>query len=77
MVTLDEKIQRTQRLLRKLQEDEPMLAIRLAHVGHEQRESSQRFAAEILAQTQAELERLLEVQAAVAYSEMTFPAPAD
>jgi len=54
-----------------------MMAIRLAHLGHEQRESSKRFAAEIMAQTQAELERLQEAQAAIAYSEMTIPAPAD
>jgi len=77
MVTLDEKIERAQRLLRKMQDDEPMMAIRLAHLGHEQRESSKRFAAEIMAQTQAELERLQEAQAAIAYSEMTIPAPAD
>ena len=76
MVTLDEKIQRAQRLLRKLQDYEPMLAIRLAHVGEEQRESSRRFAAEIMAHTQAELKRLKEAQAA-AYSELTIPAPAD
>jgi hypothetical protein len=77
MVTLEEKIQRTQRLLRRLQDDEAMLAIRLAQLGQEQRESSTKFAAQIMAQTQAELQRLMEARASVAYSELAFPAPAD
>jgi hypothetical protein len=37
MITLDEKIARTQRLLRRLEEDEPYLRIRLSALGAEHR----------------------------------------
>ena len=60
MIPLDEKIERTQRLLRRLEEDQPLLAIRVAPLGREQQESAKKFATQLLVQTKAELERLLE-----------------
>jgi hypothetical protein len=75
MLSLDEKIERTQRLLRRLEEDEPLLALRVAELGAEQQESSKRFAAQMIAQAKAELDRLVEAQACEA--DLSIPAPAD
>jgi hypothetical protein len=75
MLPLQERIEKTQRLLRRLEEDEPLLARRVAELGSEQQESSKRFAAQVIAHTRAELQRLEEAQACEADS--SFPAPAD
>jgi rubrerythrin len=75
MITLDEKIERTRRLLRRLEEDEPLLATRVAELGREHQESAKRFAARVLRETRAELERLLDRQSSDYDS--FFPSPAD
>jgi len=75
MLSLDEKIDRTQRLLRRLEEDAPLLARRVAELGPEHQESSKRFAAQMMAQTRTELEKLRAAQAN--RFELAFPAPAD
>jgi hypothetical protein len=75
MLSLDEKIDRTQRLLRRLEEDAPLLARRVAELGPEHQESSKRFAALMMAQAQAELEKLRAAQAN--RFDLAFPAPAD
>jgi hypothetical protein len=60
MIPLDEKIERTQRLLRRLEEDQPLLAIRVAALEREHQESAKKFAAQLLSHTRAELRRLRE-----------------
>ena len=59
MITLEERIARTQRLLRRLEEDQPYLRTRLAVLSDEHRQSAHAFADRIRAEAEAELERLL------------------
>jgi len=59
MISLEEKISRTERLLRRLEEDEPYLRVRVAALGNEHRQEVNAFAARVRAQAEAELERLL------------------
>ena len=59
MITLEERIVRTQRLLRRLQEDQPYLRARLAVLGDEHRRSVHAYADRVRAAAEAELERLL------------------
>ena len=75
MIPLDEKIERTQRLLKRLEEDEPLLAVRVAELGREHQESAKRFAARLLDETRAELQRLLD-RRSLNYDPY-LPAPAD
>jgi len=75
MLPLDERIERTERLLRRLEEDEPLLALRLADLGADHRQSAKFFAAQVMAETRAELQKLMERKS----SDFDFflPAPAD
>jgi rubrerythrin len=75
MIPLEEKIERTQRLLRRLEEDEPLLAARVAELGREHQESVKRFAARVLRETRAELQRLLDRKSSD--YDAFFPSPAD
>ena len=75
MISLDEKIERTRRLLRRLEEDQPLLAMRVADLGREHQESAKSFVAEMMAQTRAELEKLKQQQAKE--FDISVPAPAD
>lgn len=59
MITLEEKIARTERLLRRLEEDEPYLRVRLSALGAEHRQSAHAFADRVRAEAEAELARLL------------------
>jgi hypothetical protein len=59
MVTLEEKIARTQRLLRRLEEDQPYLQVRLSALGDEHRQSTNAFVDRVRAEAEAELRRLL------------------
>ncbi|MFI5095746.1 MAG: hypothetical protein ACHQIK_20155 [Candidatus Acidiferrales bacterium] len=59
MITLEERIARTQRLLRRLEEDQPYLQVRLSVLGAEHRESANAFADRMRAEAEAELQRLL------------------
>ncbi|HEX7422406.1 MAG TPA: hypothetical protein VF311_00765 [Terriglobales bacterium] len=59
MITLEERIARTQRLLRRLEEDQPYLHVRLSALGAEHRQSANAFADRVRAEAEAELERLL------------------
>jgi len=60
MITLDERIARTERLLRRLQEDQPYLQFRLAPLGAEYRQSANDYANRVRAEAEAELRRLLQ-----------------
>jgi hypothetical protein len=62
MITLEEKIARTQRLLQRLEEDQPYLRMRLSPLGAEHRQSANAFAERVRAEAEAELQRLLAEQ---------------
>jgi hypothetical protein len=62
MITLEEKIARTQRLLRRLEEDQPYLHVRLSTLGAEHRQSTNAFVDRVRAEAEAELQRLLAEQ---------------
>lgn len=59
MITLEERIARTQRLLRRMEEDRPYLHVRLSALSAEYRQSSNAFADRVRAEAEAELQRLL------------------
>ena len=58
-ITLDERIARTERFLRRLEEDRPYLSVRVAPLTPEHRDSVSNYSAWIRSQTEAELKRLL------------------
>jgi hypothetical protein len=75
MITLEEKIARTERLLRRLEEDQPYLRARLSALGTEHRQSAHAFAERVRAEAEAELQRLLAERTPIL--EWTAPQPAD
>jgi len=64
MITLEERIAKTRRLLRRLEEDQPYLHLRLSPLGAEHRQSATAFADRIRAEAEAELRRLMAQNAA-------------
>lgn len=60
MLSIHTKIDRTQRLLRMLEEDAPLLAVRVAPLTAERQQTAKEYAAQLRARTRAELERLIE-----------------
>ncbi|HEX9111998.1 MAG TPA: hypothetical protein VF845_11005 [Terriglobales bacterium] len=76
MITLNEKIARTQRLLRRLEEDEPYLRARLSALGAEHRQSASAFADRVRLEAKAELARLM-AELGTAQELTTAPQPAD
>lgn len=76
MITLDEKIARTQRLLRRLEQDEPYLRARLSALDAEHRQSASAFADRVRIEAEAELARLTSELGTI--QELTTgPQPAD
>jgi hypothetical protein len=75
MITLDERIERTQRLLRRLEEDQPYLNVRLSVLSAEYRQSANAFADRVRAEAEAELRRLLAERGS--HSEWNVPQLAD
>ena len=59
MSTTDFQIARVQRTLRWLEEDIPLLNIRVKDLSKERQEAARRFATEIIQETRAHLEQLL------------------
>ena len=59
MLSIYAKIDRTQRLLRMLEEDAPLLAVRVAELTPERQESAKEYAAKLTAHARAELEKLM------------------
>jgi|KBSMisStandDraft_5_1062788.scaffolds.fasta_scaffold625968_2 hypothetical protein len=59
MITIQEKINRTLRMLHRMEKDMPLLALRIAPLGKEHRESSRKFAEQVMVHTRAELDRLM------------------
>ena len=62
MLTNDFRIAKVQRTLRWFEEDIPLLNMRVRELSKERQESARRFAAAVIDQTRAELERLLREQ---------------
>jgi hypothetical protein len=60
MLSINSKIDRAQRLLRMLEEDAPLLAVRVAPLTAERQQTAKEYAAELRARTRAELARLTE-----------------
>jgi hypothetical protein len=60
MLSIHTKIDRTQRLLRMLEEDAPLLAVRVAPLTPERQQSAKEYAAQLTAYARAELDKLLE-----------------
>lgn len=58
----DMRIARVQRTLRWLEEDRPLLALRVKDLSLERQKSAKRFAASMIDHTRAELERLMEAR---------------
>jgi hypothetical protein len=62
MLTNDLRIARVQKTLRRFEEDIPLLNMRVKDLSAERQESARRFAAALISQTRAELEKLLQQQ---------------
>jgi hypothetical protein len=75
MITIDERIARTERLLRRLEEDQPYLRVRLSVLGAEHRKTAAAYADRVRAEAEKELARLIAERGT--WTEMTAPQPAD
>ena len=62
MLTNDFRIAKVQKSLRWFEEDIPLLNMRVKELSKERQESARKFAAAVIDQTRAELERLLQEQ---------------
>jgi len=61
-VTNEFRIAKVQRTLRWLEEDIPLLNMRVKELSKERQESARKFAAAVIDETRAELQRLLQQQ---------------
>ena len=72
------RISRVQKTLRWFENDIPLLNMRVKDLSAERQRSARQFAAAVLSQTRAELDRLLEEQPPVGYEAGDVPCePAD
>jgi hypothetical protein len=60
MLPINEKIDRTQRLLRRLEEDAPLLALRVAPLAPEYQRAAKAHVAQLAAHARAELQKLVD-----------------
>ncbi|MGC2449326.1 MAG: hypothetical protein WA477_16880 [Candidatus Sulfotelmatobacter sp.] len=60
MLTNEWRIAKVERTLRRFEEDIPLLNMRVKDLSKERQESARKFAAAMVEQTRAELEKLLE-----------------
>jgi hypothetical protein len=78
MLTNDFRIAKVQRTLRWFEEDIPLLNMRVKELSKERQESARKFAAAVIDQTRAELERLLQEQPHDVHDSSEMPCePAD
>jgi hypothetical protein len=78
MLSTAYRITRVQKTLRWFEEDIPLLNMRVKDLSAEQQRSARQFAAAVVSQTRAELDRLLKEQPAVGYEAGEVPCePAD
>jgi hypothetical protein len=72
------RINRVQKTLRWFEEDIPLLNMRVKDLSVERQRSARQFAAAVVSQTRAELDRLLKEQPAAGYEAGDAPCePAD
>ena len=77
-MTNEFRIARIQRTLRWFEDDIPLLNVRVKELSRERQESAKKFAAAMISQTRAELERLLRQQPDDSWEPDGFPCePAD
>jgi hypothetical protein len=76
MSSIAAKITRTQRLVQMLEKDAPLLALRVAELTPEHRQSAMDYAARLTAQARAELEKLIQEDSWWDSNDFT-PEPAD
>ena len=74
MLPIDLKIDRTQRLLRMIEEDAPLLAVRVAPLSRELQKSARAHAKELASKARAELNRLLQEKNLADTTELIAPA---
>jgi len=74
MLSIHEKIDRAERLLRMLEQDAPRLAARVAELTPERQKSVKSYAAQLTAHTRAELEKLLQERSLTAVEYGAFEA---
>jgi len=60
MLPIHARIDRAQRLLRMLEEDAPLLELRVRDLTPERQQSAKAYAARLTAQARAELEKLIQ-----------------
>jgi len=63
MLPIELRIDRAERLVRMIEDDAPLLAVRVAPLSREHQESTKSYAAMLAIQAKAELKRLLEEKA--------------
>ncbi len=74
MLPIELRIDRAQRLLRMIEQDEPLLAARVAPLSVERQQSAKSYARELAMLTRAEINRLLEEKS---FAEVVEPHAAD
>jgi hypothetical protein len=77
MLTNEFRIAKVQRTLRWFEEDIPLLHLRVKDLSQERQDSAKRFAAAMIQQTKAELDRLLRELPEAADSDPSDKEPAD
>lgn len=78
MLTNDFRIAKVQRTLRWFEDDIPLLNMRVKELSKERQDSARQFAAALIDQTRAELERLLREQPLDLHDSSELPCePAD
>ena len=78
MATNSFRIAKVQRTLEYFENDVPLLDLRVKELSKERQESAKKFAAAVIDQTRAELERLLQEQPADQHDSSSPPCePAD
>jgi hypothetical protein len=78
MLSTAYRITRVQKTLRWFEEDMPLLNMRVKDLSAEQQRSARQFAAALVSQTRAELDRLLKEQPTAGYEAGEIPCePAD
>jgi hypothetical protein len=75
MLTNDFRIAKVQRTLRWFEEDIPLLNMRVRELSQERQESARKFAAAVIDETRAELERLLREQPRDLHDVSEMPCP--
>lgn len=74
MLPIELRIDRAQRLLRMIEEDAPLLAVRVAPLSRERQQSTKSYAEQLAKLTRAELKKLLEEKQRDDSAELMAPA---